>query len=110
MINDAQVLLPRHTRREFRERMNSGELHACIIPVGATEQHLEHLAMEHDWRSVLHIAVEVAKRLRPRVIVAPAMSLGISEHHMRHQGTMTAGPGSWLGLLTDAIRGMHLAG
>ena len=26
------------------------------IPIGAIEQHLEHLAMEHDWRSVCHVA------------------------------------------------------
>ena len=32
------VLLHKHTRREFRERMQSGELRACIIPVAATEQ------------------------------------------------------------------------
>ena len=37
-----KALLGKHTRREFRERMQSGELKACIIPVAATEQHLEH--------------------------------------------------------------------
>lgn len=105
-----RVLLPKHTRREFRQRMQAGELRACIIPVAAIEQHLEHLAMEHDWRSVMHVAVEVAKRLDPQVIVAPAMSLGISEHHMRHIGTLTAMPGSWLAVLFDTIRSMHHAG
>jgi creatinine amidohydrolase len=107
---DDQVLLPKLTRREFRQRMASGELRACIIPVAATEQHLEHLAMEHDWRSVLHIAMEVARRLHPRVLVAPAMNIGISEHHMRHPGTLSATPGAWLGVLHDAIRSMHHAG
>jgi len=43
-----QVLLGKLTRREFRQRMGSGALQACIIPVAAVEQHLEHLAMEHD--------------------------------------------------------------
>ena len=105
-----RVLLPKHTRREFRERMQSGELKACIIPVAATEQHLEHLSMEHDWRSVNHIAVEVAKKLDPQVIVAPSMNIGISEHHMRHIGTLSALPGSWLGVLFDTIRSMHHAG
>jgi creatinine amidohydrolase len=105
-----RVLLHKLTRREFRQRMASGELKGCIIPVAATEQHLEHLAMEHDWRSVMHIATEVAKRLAPRVLVAPAMNIGISEHHMRHVGTLSATPGSWLGLLHDAIRSMHHAG
>ena len=103
-----EVLLHKHSRREFRERMQSGELRACIIPVAATEQHLEHLAMEHDWRSVMHVSCEVAKRLRPQVIVAPSMSVGISEHHMRHIGTLTAMPGSWLGVLFDTIRSVHL--
>jgi creatinine amidohydrolase len=105
-----RVLLPKHSRREFRERMQSGELKACIIPVAATEQHLEHLSMEHDWRSVNHIAVEVAQKLDPQVIVAPSMNIGISEHHMRHIGTLTALPGSWLGVLFDTIRSMHHAG
>jgi creatinine amidohydrolase len=66
--------------------------------------------MEHDWRSVMHIAVEVAERLRPKVLVAPAMSIGISEHHMRHAGTLSALPGSWLSMLFDAIRSVNDAG
>lgn len=109
-VAESQVLLHKHTRREFRQRMQSGELRLCIIPVAATEQHLEHLAMEHDWRSVMHIAVEVARRNHPQVIVAPAMNIGISEHHMRHIGTLSALPGSWLAVLNDAIRSMHHAG
>ena len=107
---DQDLLLTKHTRREFRQRMQAGELKVCIIPVAATEQHLEHLAMEHDWRSVIHIAVGVARSCRPNVIVAPSMNIGISEHHMRHIGTLSATPGSWLGVLCDTIRSMHHAG
>lgn len=106
----SEILLHKHTRREFRQRMAAGELRACIIPVAATEQHLEHLAMEHDWRSVMHVSELVAARLRPQVIVAPSMNIGISEHHMRHPGTLSAMPGSWLSLLEDTIRSMHHAG
>lgn len=105
-----EIFLSKHTRRQFRERMQSGELQACIIPVAATEQHLEHLAMEHDWRSCNHIANAMARHLSPHVIVAPSMSIGISEHHMRHIGTLSAMPGSWLGVLYDTIRSMHRAG
>lgn len=104
------VLLHKHTRREFRERMQSGELRACIIPVAATEQHLEHLAMEHDWRSCTLVARAVAARLNPNVLVAESMNIGISEHHMRHIGTLSAMPGSWLGVLFDTIRSMQHAG
>lgn len=110
ITDEDRIWLHKHTRREFRERMQAGELKLCIIPVAATEQHLEHLAIEHDWRSVLHIAGGVAERLSPQVVVAPAMQIGISEHHMRHIGTLSAMPGSWLSLLFDTIRSMHHAG
>lgn len=109
-IDLKRVYLHKHTRREFRERMQKGELKACVIPVAATEQHLEHLAMEHDWASVMHIATLAAHTLQPNVVVAPAMNIGISEHHMRHIGTLSAMPGPWLGVLHDTIRSMHHAG
>ena len=105
-----KALLGKHTRREFRERMESGELQACIIPVAATEQHLEHLAMEHDYASIMHLSTAIATKLAPHVLVAPSMNIGISEHHMRHIGTLTALPGSWLSVLFDTIRSMHDAG
>ena len=63
------VLLGKLTRREFRQRMQSGELKACIVPVAAIEQHLEHLAMEHDWRSVCRVAAAVAEMWRGRLSV-----------------------------------------
>src|SRR5436189_5595598 len=98
-----EVLQRKHTRREFRERMQSGELKACIIPVAAIEQHLEHLAMEHDWRSVCHVAVAVAERLRPSALEAEGLMAGISEHHMRHPGTLSLQPGTFLSVLSDLI-------
>ena len=109
-MSQPEVLQRKHTRREFRERMKSGELKACIIPVAAIEQHLEHLAMEHDWRSVDHIAVAVAERLRPHVIVAEGLPAGISEHHMRHPGTLSLRPGTFLAVLADLIESVVRAG
>src|SRR6185295_13975985 len=96
--------------REFRERMQSGELKACIIPIAAIEQHLEHLAMEHDWRSVCHVAAAVAERLRPHVLVAEGLMAGISEHHMRHPGTLSLRPGTFLAVLSDLIDSVVRAG
>jgi creatinine amidohydrolase len=105
-----EVLLGKMTRREFRGRMQAGQLTCCIIPVAAIEQHLEHLAMEHDWRSVNHVAVAVAERLRPQVVVAQALMAGISEHHMRHPGTLSLRPGTFLAALADVIDSMVRAG
>lgn len=98
------------TRREFADRMANQELHACIIPVAAIEQHLNHLAMEHDWRSVNVVASEVANRLAPNVVVAQGVMAGVSEHHMNHVGTLTLRPGTFLAVLNDLIRSMVSAG
>ena len=104
------ILLGKLTRREFRQRMDSGELQACIIPTAAIEQHLEHLAMEHDWRSVNVVAEAVANELAPHVVVAQGIMAGISEHHMVHRGTLTIRPGTFLAVLNDLIRSMVVAG
>ena len=90
--------------------MNADELKACIIPVAAIEQHLEHLAMEHDWRSVNVIAEQVAKKLSPQVVVAQGVMAGISEHHMKHPGTLTLAPATFLAVLNDLIESMVRAG
>src|SRR5437762_4317673 len=109
-MSNSEVLQRKHTRREFRERMQSGELKACIIPVAAIEQHLEHLAMEHDWRSACHVAVAVAEGLRPHALVAEGLMAGISEHHMRHPGTLSLRPGTFLAVFSDLIESVARAG
>lgn len=108
--SEPEILLGKLTRREFRERMASGELAGCLIPVAAIEQHLEHMAMEHDWRSVGLVTHAVAERLAPRVLVTEGLMCGISEHHMRHPGTLTLSPGTFFAVLGDMIDSMVRAG
>lgn len=110
MPAQSEILLRKLTRREFRNRMQSGELQAVIIPVAAIEQHLEHLAMEHDWRSVLHVAELVARRLSPHVLVAEGLMAGISEHHMKHIGTLSLTPATFLAVVHDLVDSMVRAG
>jgi creatinine amidohydrolase len=103
---DREVLLAKLTRREFREAMDSGKFQTAIIPTGSNEQHLEHLAMEHDSATAIYLAVEVARRLYPKVIVTVPMAIGISEHHMTHKGTISAKPGGWLSVLFDSVESL----
>ena len=110
MESHLQIQVGKLTRREFRQRMGSGELQACILPLAAIEQHLEHMAMEHDWRSVSLMARKVAENLSPKVLVAEAIMAGISEHHMKHPGTLTLKPGTFLAVVSDVIESLSRAG
>jgi creatinine amidohydrolase len=107
---EREVMLGKLTRREVREALADGRIQAAIVPVGSIEQHLEHLAMEHDIASATYVAREAALRLYPQVLVAAPMSIGISEHHMMHPGSLTAKPGSWLAVLFDACESLVRAG
>jgi creatinine amidohydrolase len=88
-MSDLRVFVGDLTRTEFRKRMESGMIEAGIVPVGATEQHNEHLEMIHDAFHVSHVAEQAAKRLHPRIVVASPICIGVSEHWMEHIGTLT---------------------
>lgn len=105
-MQDRHVFIGDLTRREFREALADGKFQTAIIPTGSIEQHLEHLAMEHDIRMATHVAEQVARQLYPQVIVTLPLRAGISEHHMMHQGTVTAKPGSWLSVMFDAVESL----
>ena len=47
-INPDRVMLGENTRKEVRQALQSGRLKAAIVPVGAIEQHNEHLALNVD--------------------------------------------------------------
>ena len=101
-----EVMLAKLTRREFRQAIESGNFSTAIVGIASNEQHLEHLAMEHDLASVTYIAREAAKRLYPQVIVTVPIAVGISEHHMIHKGTISARPGGWLAVLFDVVESL----
>lgn len=101
-----EVRLAKFTRREFRDALDEGKFRAAIIPTGSNEQHLEHLAMEHDIAAATYVATEAAKKLYPDAVVSVPMAIGISEHHMEHKGTISAKPGPWLSVLFDAVESL----
>ena len=105
-MQEQHVFIGDLTRREFREALAEGRFRTAIIPTGSIEQHLEHLAMEHDIRMATHVSEQVARQLYPQVIVTLPIRAGISEHHMMHQGTVTAKPGSWLSVVFDAVESL----
>lgn len=70
-----------------------------VLPVAALEQHGHHLPLFTDSLLLGEIVNRVAERFRDRVLFAPLMWLGNSDHHMDYAGTMSAAPRLYLDLL-----------
>ena len=82
----------------------------AILPTGSTEQHGPHLTLETD----IAIATELARRLAiqhfPRIIVAPPLPAGLSNHHMHFPGTITWRFETFTACLSDTIRSLGAHG
>ena len=104
------VLLEENTRRAFRRAIAAGSLRAALVPLAATEQHNEHLAMKHDAHTVAWIARQAAQRLNGAVVVAPTLNLGISEHWMDHPGTLTLTPATFVQVVFEVCDSLRRAG
>jgi creatinine amidohydrolase len=98
------------TRKEFREKMEAGTIKAGIIPTAATEQHNEHLEMIHDTLHATYMAEQTALRLFPQVVVASPISIGVSEHWMKHIGTLTVRPEIFCEYVFDVCNSLARAG
>ncbi len=109
-MTDKRVFVGDLTRTEFRQRMESGEIEAAVVPVGATEQHNEHLEMIHDAFHVTHVAEQAARKLHPRVVVASPVSIGVSEQWMAHIGTLTVRPEIFCEYVYDVCDSLRRAG
>ena len=62
-----RVTLGECTRKEIRHTIASGDLKAAIIPIGATEQHNEHLTLNFDIVMATYMSQQTAMRMWPRV-------------------------------------------
>jgi creatinine amidohydrolase len=70
-----------------------------VIPVAALEQHGRHMPVFTDSMLLGEVIRRTAERLNDRVLFAPLMWLGNSDHHMDFAGTLSAAPRVYLDLL-----------
>jgi creatinine amidohydrolase len=105
---DNAVFLTDLTWPEVKARLPKVRL--AILPTGSTEQHGPHLTVETD----IAIATELARRLAtqhfPRIIVAPPIPAGLSNHHMHFPGTITWSFDTFTACLADTIRSLRMHG
>lgn len=72
-----------------------------VFPVAALEQHGHHLPVFTDSLLLGEIVRRAKERVGIRVLFAPLMWLGNSDHHMDFPGTLSASPRVYLDLLSD---------
>ena len=109
-MKTGEVRLWKMTRRQVRESLAAGQIKAAILPTGSTEQHNEHLAMEHDTASAYHVAWQAALQLYPKVVLATPMAVGISEHWMEFPGTLSLKPETFFAQAFDICESLKRHG
>jgi creatinine amidohydrolase len=70
-----------------------------VIPVAALEQHGRHMPLFTDSMLLGEVIRRAHERLADRILLAPLMWLGNSEHHLDFAGTLSAAPRTYLDLL-----------
>jgi creatinine amidohydrolase len=74
-----------------------------VVPIAAIEQHGDHLPVWTDSLLLGEIVERVSRVLHDRVLFAPLMWLGNSDHHMDFAGTLSASPRMYLDLLKGLV-------
>lgn len=72
-----------------------------VFPVAALEQHGHHMPVFTDSLLLGEVIRRAAEKVGDRVLFAPLMWLGNSEHHLDFAGTLSAGPRTYLDMLGD---------
>jgi creatinine amidohydrolase len=77
-----------------------------VIPVAALEQHGRHLPLFTDSLLLGEIIRRVAPKLDTRVLFAPLLWLGNSDHHLDFPGTLSAPPRAYLDVLSGLMENL----
>ncbi|HEY3505550.1 MAG TPA: creatininase family protein [Actinocatenispora sp.] len=83
----------------------------AVLPIGATEQHAEHLPMGTDAMLVDAVLDAALDRLPARIgiVRAPTLPYGSSEHHL-FSAALSLRPTTLLPVLTDLLRSLVVTG
>lgn len=77
-----------------------------VVPVAAMEQHGRHLPLATDSMLLGEVVRRVGPRLHANVLFCPLQWFGNSHHHLEYAGTLSAGPRTYLDLVTDLLESL----
>ena len=81
-----------------------------VVPFGAMEQHGPHLPLMTDSLIGAAICRRLDAACEGRILVLPEQWLGLSLHHMRFGGTISASVETFIAIVTDTISSIAAAG
>jgi creatinine amidohydrolase len=74
-----------------------------VIPTGSLEQHGAHLPLFTDSLIATAVAERAEAALPDRVLLTPTLWLGVSGHHLRFPGTLSASFETYEGAIQDVV-------
>src|SRR6266446_2469605 len=81
-----------------------------VFPVAALEQHGGHLPLFTDSLLLGEVIRRVAEAMDDRILFAPLLWLGNSDHHLDFPGTLSAPPRTYLDLLNGLLENFIIHG
>ncbi len=74
-----------------------------VVPVAATEQHGAHLPLGTDTIIIEAVVDRLDAAFDGRLLIAPTLAVGCSEHHMAFPGTLTLGHETFRRWVVDVV-------
>lgn len=100
-----------YTREQLKQFAGDG--YTVVIPLAATEQHGPHLPVWTDTVICERLSCEaigIATEAGAKLLMAPVLGIGCSEHHLAFGGTLSFSSGVYLQMLMDIGRSLYLDG
>lgn len=104
----SKYVLTEMTWEEVAEALDTVKM--AIIPVGAHEQHGPHMHESCDAVLATKMAVLLAEKLHPYVLVTPTINMGVSPHHLSFPGTISLRPETLIAIIRDMVSSLKAQG
>lgn len=100
-MGDKVFVLAEMTWPEAKEAL--AQARVALVPVGSFEQHGPNGTFEVDTGRAYGFGRLLAARMYPQAILAPAVNMGVSYHHMNFPGTVTLRAETFMAVVYDLV-------